>query len=407
MAKVERIDKAPGVDKFEFYGVGRIIFGRGMFARIGELAEQFGRSAMVISNAGDVGDAGIVDRLVELLSAGGVRQVFLRQRGEPKVDDVDRATQAARQDNCDVVIGLGGGSAMDLAKAVAGLLANGGGVLDYMEIIGKGRKITRPAAAWIAVPTTAGTGAEVTRNAVIGCPERHFKASIRSEHLLARVVLVDPELGVGVRPEITARAGMDALCQLIESYTSLGAGAITDALAIKGIALAAAGKSLLRAYRDGSDLDARQDMAAAALLSGMTLTSAGLGAVHGFAAPLGANFPIPHGTVCAALLPHVVSANVAALREQSTDHPVLSRYATIGRTLTGQAGLSDSAAIDACIRFVPELACDLNIPPLGEFGLTRNDAPKMVSLARKSSSMRYNPVNLSDQALAGLLQKAL
>ena len=399
------------MDTFEFCSVRRVVFGRGTFARVGELAAGLGeprsgpRAALVVSNASEAGDGGPVDRLADMLAAAGLRQVFLRQRGEPTVADVDRALAAARQGGCDVVIGLGGGSAIDVAKAAAGLLTNGGSPIDYMEVVGKGLKITRPAAAWIAVPTTAGTGAEVTRNAVIACPERHFKASIRGEHLLASVVVVDGELGISVRPEVTARAGMDALCQLIESYTSTGSGPVTDALAMKGLSLAAG--ALRRAYADGSDLSAREAMAAAALLGGVTLTNAGLGAVHGFAAPLGANFPVPHGTVCGALLPHVMAANVAALRDRSPGHPALSRYADIGRVLTGRGNLPAPEAADAGIRYVEDIVGDLRIPPLGQFGLTQDDVGRMVSLAGKSSSMRYNPVKLSPEALAQVLRAAM
>jgi alcohol dehydrogenase class IV len=244
----------------------------------------------------------------------------------------------------------------------------------------------------------------VTRNAVLGDPARKFKASLRSELLLPRVALVDPEMGLGVPPGVTASSGMDALCQLIESYTSLNAQPITDALAMKGIGLAA--RSLRRAVADGTRVDAREDMALAALLSGMALTQAGLGAVHGFAAPLGANFPAPHGTVCAALLPHVMAANIAALRTQSVRHPVLERYADVGRSLRRQAG-RDEAAADAGVDEAAALVADLHIPPLGKFGLTPARFPEMVALARQSSSMRYNPVVLSDQALAECLSRAL
>jgi len=245
-----------------------------------------------------------------LLRDASVESTLFRQRGEPQVADVEQAVAAAREAGCDVLVALGGGSAIDCGKAVAGVVANGGTPLDYMEVIGQGRPLTRPALPWVAVPTTAGTGAEVTRNAVVGEPSKKFKASLRSELLLPRVALVDPELGVGVPPAVTAASGMDALCQLIESYTSTGAQPMTDALALRGIELAA--RALPRVYRDGTDLDAREDMALAALLSGVTLTNAGLGAVHGFAAPLGANFPVPHGTICGLLLPNVIRANRAA-----------------------------------------------------------------------------------------------
>ena len=392
-------------EAFEFCSVGRIVFGRGEFTRVGELAGEMGRSALVVTNAGEPGDGGVVDRLAALLSTASVSCTFIRQRGEPTVEGVDVAVVAAREAACDVVIGFGGGSAVDAAKAVAGLLTNGGSAIDYMEVVGEGRKITKPAAPWIAIPTTAGTGAEVTKNAVVTCEAEHFKASIRSELLLARAVVVDAELGVPVRPDVTARAGMDALCQLIESYTSIRSQPITDALAGKGIELAA--RSLRRVYADGADVDAREDMAVAALLSGITLTHVGLGAVHGFASPLGANFPIPHGAVCGALLPHVIAANVGALREESAAHPALARYAEIGRTLTGETTLSDNEAIDACVTWLAETACELGIPPLGQFGLTVEDIPQMVALSGKSSSMRYNPVKLSEQVLAQILTRAM
>jgi alcohol dehydrogenase class IV len=393
------------MERFDFLCSTRVIFGRGRFAELGALAGSLGRCALVIGNGPDAAQAdGPAHRAGEMLTAAGLKWAFLRQTGEPRAADVERGVELGRRMGCDVVVGLGGGSAIDAAKAVAGVLANGGSPLDYMEIVGEGLKFARPAIPWIAVPTTAGTGAEVTRNAVIACPEKHFKASLRSEHLAARVALVDPELGAGVSEEVTARCGMDALCQLVESYTSKAAGPVTDALAIKGIGLA--GGSLWRAYSHPGDLDARSDMALAALLSGMALANAGLGAVHGFAAPLGANFPIPHGVVCAALLPHVMSANVQALRRESPEHPWLWRYARIGEAITGQHALG-LGAVEAGIRSVGDLVARLNIPSLGRFGLAQRDIPGMVVLAKQSGSMKYNPVTLSDELLGEVLRKAL
>jgi alcohol dehydrogenase class IV len=386
--------------RFEFFSVPRIIFGRGQIGRVGEIAASLGKCALVVFNGGEELSA----RVAHLLTQAGVRSIAFRQRGEPQVGDIDGATQAARGEACDMVVGLGGGSAIDAAKAVAGLLANGGAALDYMEVVGKGQKITRQAVPWLAIPTTAGTGAEVTKNAVIGAPERKFKASIRGEQLLARVALIDPELGMTVPPDVTARSGMDALCQCIEAYTSKGAQPMTDALAMRGVTLAA--RSLRRAYFDGQDLAAREDMAMAALLSGIALTNAGLGAVHGFAAPLGANFPAPHGAVCAALLPHVIEANVEAL-SAGRGSSEIDRYAAVGRALAGRSDLADPEAIDAAVRIVAELACDVDIPPLGQFGVKESDVPGMVELAKKASSMRYNPVELTDAVLADVLRNAI
>ena len=285
---------------------------------------------------------------------------WCQQRGEPTVADVEHALLAARSAACDWVIGLGGGSAIDAAKAVAGLLTNPGSPLDYMEVVGQGLPLRQPAAPWIAVPTTAGTGAEATRNAVIGCPEKKFKASLRSEHLLAKIAVIDPELAVSAPPQVTAASGLDALCQLIESYTSNRAQPMTDALALQGVSLAA--PALPRVCADGADLDVREAMALAALFSGITLANAGLGAVHGFAAPLGANFPVPHGTICAALLPHVVSANIAALAAESAQHPYLERYAELGRRLTGNRSLGHDEALDRCRRFLFDLVVEAERP---------------------------------------------
>lgn len=387
---------------FEFFTVPRLVFGRGTVARLGALAAELGRTALVVTNVDRPGSGGRSDRLVAELTAAGVQAQGCWQPGEPTITDVEQAVEVARAAGCDVVLGVGGGSALDAAKAVAGLLTNGGTPLDYLEVIGRGQPLSRPAAPWLAVPTTAGTGAEVTRNAVLGCPEKRFKASLRSPHLLARVAVIDAELAVGVPPDVTASSGMDAVCQLIESYTSNRAQPITDALALKGLALAA--RALPRAVAEGGDLDAREDMALAALLSGLTLANAGLGAVHGFAAPLGANLPVPHGTVCAALLPHVMAANLQALRAQTPDHPGLERYAAIGQILTGVSG---PAGPEAGVQFVTRLACDLNIPPLRTFGLTEDQIPELAGLARQASSMRYNPVVLPDAVLQAILRKAL
>jgi len=391
--------------RFDFFNTPKILFGRGRVAEIGPLAKSFGGRALLVYNGDQPGAGGPLDRASDVLRSASVEIQPFRQCGEPQVKDVEQAVAAARDAGCDVVIGLGGGSAIDCAKAVAGVLANGGSPLDYMEVIGQGRPIMKPATPWIAVPTTAGTGAEVTRNAVVGDPSKKFKASLRSELLLPRVALVDPELGVGVPPAVTAASGMDALCQLIESYTSTGAQPMTDALALRGIELAA--RALPRVYRDGTDLDAREDMALAALLSGVTLTNAGLGAVHGFAAPLGANFPVPHGVVCAALLPDVMQANIDTLTVRSPNHPALERYATVGRLLSGWPDLDRLAAVEEGIDAARRLTRDLQCPTLGWYGVTDADVPAMVALAKRASSMRFNPVVLPDDELEEVLRCAL
>ena len=382
---------------FDLFQVPHIVFGPGTVARLPEITAGLGSHALVVFNGKGI------DRLEAPLAASKLRLTRHRQSGEPTAPDVDAAVELARASGCDCVIGFGGGSAIDAAKAVAGLLTNGGQAVDYMEIVGKGLKITKPSAPWLAIPTTAGTGAEATRNAVIGLPDKKFKASLRSELLLPHVALVDPDLGVDVPPDVTARTGMDAICQLIESYTSTGATPFTEGLAFQ--ALPHAAQALPRAYRDGQDIQARTSMALAALYSGIALTNAGLGAVHGFAAPLGANFPAPHGTICAALLPHVLRQNIDAMR--AGRHPRLDKYATLGLLLSGDPNVSDDDAIEQCVAVTARLAKDLKIPHLSTFGLTDAHVPEMVALARKASSMRFNPVVLSDDALATALRAAI
>lgn len=385
---------------FDFFSVPRICFGPGKIAVLGDLLQPLGPRVLVVYNGGDSALAKVRDRT----AAAGVATTVHRQKGEPTVADIDAGLNVARVDGCTGVIGVGGGSAIDAAKAIAGLLTNGGTALDYMEVIGAGKKITQPAAPWIAIPTTAGTGAEVTRNAVVGEPSKQFKASIRSELLLPRVALVDPELGVGVPADVTAASGMDALCQCIEAYLSTGASPLTDALALKGVELA--WSALPLAVADGTDIAARSDMALAALISGVCLTNAGLGAVHGFAAPTGANYPVPHGVVCAALLPHVLKANasVAAAKGNSVTR---LKCIVLGGIIALQTDRPAEELHLAAADAVLDLNQKLRIPQLSTYGIKEGAVESMVSLARKASSMKFNPVLLSDQTLQDILRSAL
>jgi alcohol dehydrogenase class IV len=391
--------------RFGFETAARIVFGRGRLDEIGNLMAEHGRSALIVSNADRTAKQGLMARIEKLAAAESVDVEIFWIRGEPDTECVDRGLEAARRIDAKAIVGIGGGSAIDAAKAMAGLMTNGGSCLDYMEVVGEGRPIRVPPVPWIAVPSTAGTGAEVTRNAVIGSEEHAYKASIRSPMLLARVALVDPEIGVAVPPDVTARAGMDALTQCLESYTSSGANAMTDPLALEGVERA--GRSLRRAVESGDDLDAREEMALAALLSGITLTNAGLGAVHGLAAPLGARYPVPHGAVCAALLPHVMSANIGALRAEHPGHPALRRYAEIGRRMAGRRDLSDDEAADAGAAVAAALARDLRIPGLESLGVEESGIEGVVRMAQKASSMKFNPVELPAEILTGIVRKAL
>lgn len=382
--------------RFEFATASRILFGPGALAEVGPAAAGLGRRALIVT-----GKAGRAERLQAALRAAGVAQVSFAVAGEPTTDTVRAGTRLAQAEGCDLVIGFGGGSALDAAKAIAALSANGGDPLDYMEGIGAGRPLTRPALPIIAIPTTAGTGAEVTRNAVIASPEQRVKASLRSPHMLPRLALVDPELTHSLPPEITAGAGLDALTQLIEPFVSHRANPITDAFCREGIGRAA--RSLARAYAHGNDAAAREDMALAALFGGLALANAGLGAAHGFAAPICGMFPAPHGATCAALLPHVMAVNVAALRNRQPASPALGRYGELARLLTGR----DDAMIEDGIDWTRDLCHGLGIPGLAAYGVIQADFPALIEKAKGASSMKANPIVLTEEELAAILVAAV
>jgi len=385
------------VTDLTFRSAGEIVFGRGTLERIGTIAAGLGSHAMVVRGGRHLDASRTVDRLRRLLDDAGVQTTFHTVRGEPDVETVDAAAAAARAARADLVVGIGGGSALDAAKAVAGLLTNEGGALDYMEVVGAGRTITRPAAPLVAVPTTAGTGTEVTRNAVVTSRPRSFKASMRSPHLVPAVALVDPALTDFMPRRVTAATGLDALTQLVEAHVTRRANPITDALSLQGISLAS--RSLVRAC-DGDDQEARDDMALAALLSGLCLANAGLGAVHGFAAPLGAAFPVPHGVACAVLLPHVMEANIAALRSAPDGGPVLERYERVASAL----GAADA---DGAVAVTRDLVRELEIPALSRYGIGPGDVDVLVERAAQASSMKGNPVTLGPDVLASVLRAAM
>jgi len=383
--------------RFEFATATRVIFGAGTLAEVGPAAAGFGRRALVVTG----GNAARAAPLLGLLAQHGVEGATFPVAAEPTLETVRRGLAWAREGECDLVIGFGGGSALDTAKAIAALLTNEGDVLDYLEVIGRGRELVRPGVPCIAVPTTAGTGSEVTRNAVLLSSEHKVKVSLRSPLLLPRLAVVDPELTSTVPPAVTAATGLDALTQLIEPFVSRRANPLTDALCREGIVRA--GRSLRRAWKAGEDAAARADMALAALLSGMALANAGLGAVHGFAAAIGGSFPAPHGAVCARLLPLVMAANLRALRRREPESAALPRYDEVARLLTGhpQARAEDGVA------WVRELVAELGIPPLSAYGIGAGDLSEVVRKAAAASSMRGNPIALTGEELEEVLREAL
>ena len=381
--------------KFEFATATRIVFGRGRFAEIGKIAASFGNSALIVTGK----SLGRVQPLIDELSRAGVANSVFSISGEPKVTDVRIGTERAKAAQCNVVIGFGGGSAIDCGKAIAAMITNPGDVLDYLEVVGKGQALREQAAPFIAIPTTAGAGAEVTKNAVLMSPEHSVKASMRSVLMLPRVALVDPELTRGLPPEITATTGMDALTQVIEPYTCCRSNPLTDAVCRDAIPRMA--RSLKRAFENGEDLDAREDMALGSLLGGLALANSGLGAVHGFAAPLGGMFPAPHGAVCAALLPPVMEANLKALRERYAEADTINRYEEIARWLTDAPDATAEDGVD----WIRQLGADLKIPPLRSYGIKESDLPELIAKAAAASSMKANPLPLTDTELDRIVRE--
>ena len=383
------------MDAFEFATAGRVLFGPGRSAELPALLAACGSRVLVCTGAS-------LHRHADLLAGLDLPAVVFRVPGEPTVDLARAAAAAGREHGADVVAAIGGGSVIDTGKAAAMLLGNGGDPLDYLEVIGRGQAISRPSMPCVAVPTTAGTGAEVTANAVLASPEHQVKASLRGPAMLPRAALVDPQLTVSCPPEVTAASGMDALTQCLEPFVSPRASPLSDALAREGIRRAAAG--LRRAYADGTDHAARADMAVASVAGGMALANAKLGAVHGLAGVLGGTVAAPHGVACAALLAPVIEANVAALRAgPAPEHPALARYAEAAALLTGEP----SATIEDGVAWVRQTLALLAIPGLGRCGLVPEQAGRIAALALRSSSMQGNPVALTEGNLREVLARAM
>ena len=383
--------------KFEFATANRIIFGQGALQEAGALARVMGSRALVVTGKDDRR----AQPLRQLLRDSSVASGSFPVPGEPTVALIEEAVAFARREQCDMTVGFGGGSAMDTAKAVAALLPNAGSVLDYVEVIGRGLPLQKASVPCLAIPTTGGTGAEVTRNAVIASPAHRVKVSLRSPFLIPTAAIVDPDLTLTVPPAATAYTGMDALTQVIEPFTSNRANPLTDGFCREGLARVV--RSLQIAFHDGADRAAREDLCIASLFGGLALTNAGLGAVHGLAGPIGGMFKAPHGAVCAALLPHIIRANIAALRAREPKSETLARYDEIGQVL---AGCAEGRAANA-IAWIESINSELEIPRLRSYGIEPGDFPVIIAKAGHSSSMKANPVQLTTEELNGALEMAM
>ncbi|WNG45520.1 iron-containing alcohol dehydrogenase [Archangium minus] len=386
-----------GITGFEFATATRIVFGAGRLAEAPEAVRALGGSKVLLVTGRDPTRA---TALREGLGRLGLSSVNFAVDGEPTVELVREGTALARTEGCDAVVAFGGGSALDAGKAIAALATNGGEPLDYLEVVGRGQALTKPSLPLVAIPTTAGTGSEVTRNAVLGVKDAQVKASLRSPLMLPRLAIVDPDLLAGAPRGVLASSGLDALSQLIEPLLSARANPLTDALAREGIGRSA--RSLRRAVLEGPDAAAREDLALASLFGGLCLANAGLGAVHGFAAPVGGMFDAPHGAVCAALLPATLEVNLRALRARAPSHPALPRFQEVAVLLTGRA---DARAEDG-ITWVRELCQALGVPGLGCYGLTEAEVPQLVARAKAASSMKANPLPLTDEELTEIASRS-
>jgi alcohol dehydrogenase class IV len=382
--------------KFEFATAGRILFGPGRIEQAGNLASDFGDRALLVTG-GSVEKAASLDAI---LHEAGLETQLFPVAGEPTIEIVQHGRQVAIESECELVIGFGGGSALDAGKAIAALIPNGEDPLEFLEVVGRGQPLLEPPLPYIAIPTTAGTGSEVTRNAVLASKEHKVKVSLRNAAMLPRLALVDPELTHSLPPSITASTGLDAITQLIEPFLSVKHNPMTDAICREGIRRAA--RSLLRAYQDGLDTDARLQMSIASMMGGLALANAGLGAVHGFAGPFGGMFPAPHGAICAALLPHVMRVNLSALEQQGEDGDLRARFDEVAQLLTGEITASASDGII----LLTDLADRMEIPGLRSYGLKESDFPILIEKASASSSMKGNPLQLNDQELQQILELA-
>lgn len=377
---------------FEFTTVTQIVFGNRTVSKVPLMLKDKGRKILLVTGR----NAARANFLTENLKTEGFSVFPFQVEKEPDTGMISNGVKLAREKDCDAVLGFGGGSVIDSAKAIAALVPNKGELFDYLEVIGKGRKLEEEPLPFIAVPTTSGTGAEVTKNAVIHSPEHHVKVSLRSPLMFPDVAVVDPELTVSVPPEITATTGMDALTHLLETFVSHQANPFIDMLCREGMHRIS--KSLKKVYENGNDLAAREDMAFAAMLGGMALANVKLGAVHGFAGPMGGMFPVPHGTVCAALLPPVMEVNIKVLKQQNQS---LEKYNEVAQILTGN---SNAHATDG-IQWTKNMVEYLKIPHLSAFGLSVSSFPELVDKAKKASSMKGNPVLLSNEQLLKVLLK--
>jgi alcohol dehydrogenase class IV len=383
--------------QFDFSTSPRILFRLGAIKEIGKIASEFGnRVLLVMGKHLQVASAAIQN----LIESGFTITEYIRE-GEPTDQIIKDGLNLAKSAGVDMVVACGGGSSIDTGKAISAMMTNPGELEDYLEVVGKSLPLLNQAAPFIAIPTTAGTGSEVTRNAVIRIISHGIKVSLRGQKIIPRIAIVDPELTLGLPPEVTAYTGMDALTQLIEPYLTLKANPLSDALCLEGMKLSR--KSLLKAFDSGNDLSAREDLSLASLFSGIALANSGLGGVHGIAGVIGGMTPAPHGALCARLLPYVFEVNASLIHRAGKDSATYEKLLLIGRILLD----SDSHEIDKTVKYLEDLGRKLKIGGLQSYGVNAKDFPSIIEHSLTSSSMKGNPVALSKEQIKRILEKAL
>jgi alcohol dehydrogenase class IV len=394
------------ISPFSISGLPKIIFGEGRLRDVPELLQSMGKRVLIVTGGRSFRASLHWQGLIDALKGRGLSWEDMVVEQEPSPGLVDQAVRVYRHAGIEVVLGIGGGSVLDAAKAIAGLLPHGNSVMEHLEGVGPELPYQGPSLPFIAVPTTAGTGSEATKNAVLSMhgPDG-FKKSFRHDLLVAKYAVVDPALLATCPPDLIAANGMDALTQLLESYVSTRANPFADALALSGLSYVREG--LLDWYEGGEKAaEGRAGMAYAALLSGITLAQVGLGSVHGLAAPLGAIFPVPHGVACGATVAEATAINIRALEEREPDNPILAKYAHIGRLFQGKHPVDDVAARVFLVRILKEWTARMNVPTLGAYGIREADLDLIVANSR-GSSMKTNPIVLSDGEVREILLRCL
>ncbi len=392
------------IEPFSIARFPRIEFGAGTIKKLPTLATCYGNTLLLVTGAGSLDQSGVWPAIEQGLDKAGLHWHRVTVNGEPSPQMVDEAVALHRENAIDLVVGIGGGSVLDAAKAISGLLRSGDPVMDYLEGVGPEKIYQGPAVPFIAVPTTAGTGSEATKNAVLSVHGKDgFKKSFRDEQLVPEYALIDPDLLASCPPALIAADGMDALTQLLESWVSIRANAMTDALAWSG--LEAARDSLLSWYEaNGDQAQARAGMAYAALMSGITLAQTGLGSVHGLASPLGAFFPIPHGVACGTLVCAATRINIDAMLVREPENPAMEKYAKVAELLCQRTFATQEQAWEELLGLLDDWTQRLQLPLLDDYGITAADFDHIVAHAR-GSSMKTNPIVLSDAEIAAVLEQ--